>query len=208
MQDGLEYVSAAATALSALIAFFSAWDARRSARRQVQETEKQQEETRRQARVAVEQLISTHGLGVREWSDDVIETVGRSITLCFCVENGFSEQEFVRERSNVVQRLSALIDRGRLLFPNLDHDQYGTHKPAAFRGIRQAVLDHVADAHNATADTQFDDPQLYLRDLIEARREFVSEIQQNLDPRAQQQRLRQLAGEMPGSAEPASRELV
>ena len=208
MQESVEYVSAAATALSALIAFFSAWDARRSARRQVEETERQQEETRRQAQIAVEQLISSHGKGVREWADDVIETIGRSITLCYCIDNGLLEQEFIRERSNVMQRLSALIDRGRLLFPNLDHDQYGMHKPAAFRGIRQAVLDHVADAHDATADTQFDDPQLYLRNLIEARREFVSEIQQNLDPRAQQQRLRRLAGESPGDAAPASRELV
>jgi hypothetical protein len=195
MSDGIEMLSAGATALGAFVALFSAWDARRSANKQIRETERQQEETRRQAKVAVEQLVSSHGLVIRQWSDDVIETIGRSITLCHCHENNLSNLEFVRERSQVVQRLSALLDKGRLLFPNEDHDQYGTHKPKAFRGIRQAVLDDVADTHDATEGMKFEDPEFHLRDLIEARRQFVSEIQECIDPRSQQKRLRELVGE-------------
>ena len=202
MQDIVEYISAAGTALGAIVACFAAWDARRSARRQARETEKQQEETRKQALVAVEQLVSSHGQSVREWANGVIEAIGQSIALCHCQKNGLSEHEYVKERSRVVQRLSALLDQGRLMFPNVDYDQYGTHKPAAFRGVRQAVLDHIADAHDVTLSNQFDDPKLYLRDLIEARRAFVSEIQTTLDPRAQQQRLRQLAGDYANSQAP------
>jgi hypothetical protein len=82
-------------------------------------------------------------------------------------------------------RLSALIDRGRLLLPNEVHDEYGVHKLPAFRGYRPVALDALeasARVLKGTADLYaFSSASEAIQSL---RKEFVSTIQGILDPRS------------------------
>lgn len=95
----------------------------------------------------------------------------------------FAYDEFVRIRS----RLSALIDEGRLYFPNIQDPAKGANKDAAYQGHRQMILNtlvHVYDGlkiianHNNAADRQ-----QHIAELNRLRREFVSEAQGAIDPR-------------------------
>jgi hypothetical protein len=47
----------------------------------------------------------------------------------------------VAQRSELVSKLSALRDCGRLLLPNLSPDQHGLSKSSAYVGYRQRALD-------------------------------------------------------------------
>jgi hypothetical protein len=79
-------------------------------------------------------------------------------------------------------RLSALIDRGRFFLPNIRQDEHGADKPPAYRGYRHSALDPLVAAEGvlSTGKTgSFTDE----RDaLVEMKREFVSALQQILDP--------------------------
>ena len=85
-------------------------------------------------------------------------------------------------------RLSALIDRGRFFIPNYTPNEVGLHKPTAFRGVRHPALDLLVAAERVLSNaepeyiTQFGSVR---GTLIAIKREFVSEIQEILDPRSQ-----------------------
>ncbi|HMV33390.1 MAG TPA: hypothetical protein PKA50_14830, partial [Gemmatimonadales bacterium] len=80
-------------------------------------------------------------------------------------------------------RLSALIDRGRLLLPNQQEAEVGTHKPHAYKGLRHPSLDALVAAERILGGDMkpagFPDRKAA---LIGLRREFVSSIQAIIDP--------------------------
>jgi len=81
-------------------------------------------------------------------------------------------------------QLSALADRGRLFFPNIDPDNGGSDKESAYRGQRPPILDALVFACHETQrlgedGVSGDDSASFLR---ECRRQFVSELQAHLDP--------------------------
>ena len=85
-------------------------------------------------------------------------------------------------------RLSSLIDRGRFFIPNYVPDEVGVEKPAAFRGLRHPALDLLVAAEQllAGADRQLLKQCPSLRAArVQIKREFVSHVQEILDPRAQ-----------------------
>ena len=92
-------------------------------------------------------------------------------------------------------RLSALIDRGRFFLPNRMHENYGIHKPEAYRGIRHPALDYLVGAYQIIDETVaveefgFDSRK---RALIELKRQFVSSIQVVIDPRQHAQEISRL----------------
>src|SRR3546814_5379018 len=55
-------------------------------------------------------------------------------------------------RRDILARLSALLDSGRWYFPNRHAEQIGSHKPAAYRGLRQPVLDAIFAAYDCIRD--------------------------------------------------------
>lgn len=92
-------------------------------------------------------------------------------------------------------RLSALIDRGRFFLPNRMHEDYGIHKPEAYRGIRHPALDYLVGAYRIIDETAtveefgFDSRK---KALIELKRQFVSAIQVVIDPRHHTQEISRL----------------
>lgn len=95
----------------------------------------------------------------------------------------FTREEFVRLRS----RLSALIDEGRLYFPNVQDPFKGAKKDAAYQGHRQPILDtlvYVYDRLKSIADeTNAAGRREKISALNQLRRRFVSEVQGTIDPR-------------------------
>ncbi len=78
--------------------------------------------------------------------------------------------------------LSGLVDEGRLLFPNEEHETYGVTKSPAFRGIRQQILDDVVYMHDVYRFGRLFDAPAGDHEFTEIRRDFVSELQAKVNP--------------------------
>ena len=88
----------------------------------------------------------------------------------------------------VLATLSALVDQGRMFFPNVNRDLVGTDKAAAMRGYRPAILDALLIAYfelefaRRNPNVNDEQQQLRLKNVFNARRAFISELQEALDP--------------------------
>jgi hypothetical protein len=100
-----------------------------------------------------------------------------------------AENDFEKQRYEVLAELSCCIDRGRAFFPNRDAHRIGLDREGAFRGHRHAVLDRLVAvydlleqvSHRAPADAA---ERLKLREeSITHKRHFISEVQSEVDPR-------------------------
>ncbi len=138
----------------------------------------------RQERRNAANLKLAYDSDIIKWSTEVIEALAMANeTLC---EKGLSytDQDFASRRSAERAKLSALIDRGRIFFPNREDGDYGKDKELGFQGRRQAILDALVDAHEllgkaggppgpdrASADA-----------LLKHRRMFIAEVYKAIDP--------------------------
>jgi len=93
------------------------------------------------------------------------------------------QKEFIILRS----RLSAMIDEGRLYFPNIQSRTYGRKKHEAYRGHRQPILDPLVEFYGRMKDIQSRPEELGDEKTLDAlnavRRKFVSAAQTAIDPR-------------------------
>jgi len=121
---------------------------------------------------------------LRAWASEAIEL------LCEAAERADDTAQTQERHTEALlvcrYKLSAVIDRGRFFFPNEYHEDFGTNKPAAYRGIRHPALDYLVGAFQilgnevAIEEFHFKDRKAAIIDL---KREFVSVIQVVLNPR-------------------------
>lgn len=92
-------------------------------------------------------------------------------------------KEYVQYRA----RLSALIDEGRLYFPNVQSWTHGRHKQGAYQGHRQEILDPLVAFYDRMKIVQYDPAEVATEEKFTAlnviRREFVTAAQAAIDPR-------------------------
>ncbi|MBE1237869.1 hypothetical protein IHV25_09460 [Phaeovibrio sulfidiphilus] len=195
MEKLLSPLVSIATIAGAAVAVYSAWDSRQSTRKQEREGEKQRLETKRQAAIAAELLHTRHVEARRAWVNDVIDMMGRAISLCRSDDTLFPGNDLLREREHIAMHLSSLLDKGRLLFPNYAHETYGAKKPPANRGFREPILEFIFEGYAEVAALErLPDPRR-ADAIFEIRRNFVGHAQEELDPRQQQARLKAVLGD-------------
>jgi hypothetical protein len=112
------------------------------------------------------------------WAAEAIDVLSEATYCCEDKAEGAATERLFICRF----RVSALIDRGRFFLPNIRRDEHGTDKPAAYRGYRHSALDPLVAAERvlSTGQTGSFTDRRYA--LIAMKREFVSAIQQILDP--------------------------
>jgi len=96
--------------------------------------------------------------------------------------NEDGDQEFNALRGQLVASLRCQIDKGRWLVPNILEDQKGVWKPPAYRGIRQPILNVLVDLFDAAKEVDWNERGSALAKVEGLHREFVSEVQQRLNP--------------------------
>jgi len=127
---------------------------------------------------------------LQSWSDEVLGLMAHAVHLCDLDPKKLPPGEFFMKRHDLRVRLSAMIDKGRWFFPNVDYETHGTHKEEAFRGYRQSVLNSIMWAYRALEVMDYTDQQKNIQrriELVSDQRLFTSEIQKVLDPRKQEQ---------------------
>ncbi len=125
-----------------------------------------------------------HDSDVIGWSDEVVTLLAHTQEML--VEKGasYNDDDFRARRSDVRARLSALIDRGRIFFPNRKDGDFGTDKEAGFQGRRHPALDVLVDAYgiiDAAGSAQGPDRENSEK-LTTHRRKFMAEIFTSVDP--------------------------
>jgi hypothetical protein len=136
-------------------------------------------------------------VGVAEWMRDLRNWASEAIdVLSEAVYASDGTQEPVpSDARRYIPQLSALIDRGRFFLPNQYTERYGTDKLPAFRGYRHAALDPLVSAlivlEGNVEDKELHDYVAHNRRAVlrELQMEFVSHIQQILDPEGHNQKI-------------------
>lgn len=183
-------VGAVGAVAGAIAAAAAAWDARRSMRAN-------QEESAHQGRIALEGLWNEYSSAIMGWANESIDWISRAHSLCLCDPAHMAPGTFFHERAECLWRLSSLIDRGRLLFPNAAPDRHGKEKPEAYRGFSPVVLDQLKNVHEAvkSLNTQVCDSEVQTataKRIVSCQRQFVSVVQKKLDPRQRDESLASL----------------
>lgn len=150
---------------------------------------------RRQTELQYETLRAEMDSEVIAWAHEAIDLVAEASTLARGRGAMYPTDEFRRLAHETSQKLSAVADRGRLFFPNEEHDRHGQEKEAAFQGFRPPILDSIVFscirldrmAAEGGPDTEAADF------FTKCRRLLVSETQNAIDPRRRKQMLDRLA---------------
>jgi hypothetical protein len=140
-------------------------------------------------------LKMAHDSDIIRWADEVILALARANeTLC---EKGLSynDNDFAVRRSDERALISALIDRGRLFFPNRTDTDHGADKEAGFQGYRQPVLQALVHAHDVIdkAGATPGPDRAAAEQLMKHRRKFIAEVFQTVDPVRRGMTLKELA---------------
>lgn len=160
----------------AIVAFLSAYMARR--------------ETKRQQMIQTETLRQHIDSASLDWGNVAIDTMGRAAALAKTRQQAPNDAAFQANKYNLLTALSALVERGRMFFPNIDPDKKGAEKDAAFQGYRPPILDalmwvyYEVDAMNREGGPTGENSADFINCC---RRLLVSELQGHLDPRRRDQ---------------------
>jgi hypothetical protein len=117
--------------------------------------------------------------GMRVWAERTVDATGQLLEL---LSNEGGQADFDEKSGALLAVLRCQIDKGRWYFPNLHHDKKGETKPLAFRGIRQKILNVLVDLFDAVKTVDWPNRAAVFQTVESLHREFVSEVQQRLDP--------------------------
>ena len=180
--DLATWVSTALAVGLAVVAHRASKEADKCQKEAAELSAKNTELLERQHNLELRSWTDQHFSSVREWANEVCCSISEAIHIAGSTDS---------ERQLSIQiRLSALIDTGRWYFPNQWKDDYGTHKEPAYRGIRQPVLDCVVEAYRLVGEAKVEKDK-----LVAVQREFVSHIQEALDPRKREEEIRRILRE-------------
>ena len=169
LREHLDVVIAIGSALVALVSAFAA-----------------RAETRRQRRLQTERLRQSIDAASLEWGNHAIDALGRAAMFARTRHLQANDATFAGGKASLLIGLSALVERGRMFFPNLDPDNKGADKDGAYRGHRPPILDAVMwayfelDTMRREGGPTGDNSAEFIEDC---RRLMVSELQAHLDPR-------------------------
>jgi hypothetical protein len=136
----------------------------------------------RQTRVNVENLKFSNDTAVIAWANRVVSMMSEGQELAKIAPR--ADAGWIAERQVALAfGLSALVDEGRWYFPNHGKKDGDEGMPTAYRGHRQAILDHIVAGYDAVQSLAEPTAQ---NAIGVARRNFVSDVQQAVDPSRRQ----------------------
>lgn len=156
-------------------------------------------ESKRQSQMQVMTLFRDYYSDLQDWADCVIEVITEAIFLCDMNPQKMEAGALFAKWLNAKQRVSTLIEQGRFFLPNEDVGTHGQHKYTAYRGFRPPELDCLVDVYNILRKFDYTSQgsnQNLRQPLLNARKRFVSQLQQTLNPRDRETELRHLAREL------------
>jgi hypothetical protein len=124
----------------------------------------------------------------RKWADQLVDVLTEAIHLCDLDPKRVVGETFFHRRHRLQITLSAMTDRGRWFFPNIEVDDHGAHKELGYRGYRHELLDGLVSAYRCLGKLDYengDNNRSIRDDLTAAKRHFVGQVQKIIDPTKQ-----------------------
>lgn len=150
----------------------------------------------RQEKRAAISLKLAHDNDIIRWSDEAIVVLAEAHELLCEKGVAYPDSEFRLQRSGCRAKLSAIIDRGRLFFPNVHiGDSHGLDKEAAYQGHRRPALDALVSAYQllGNAGMQAGPDTASAEKLMAIRRSFVAEVFKAVEPERRGMKLKELS---------------
>ena len=131
------------------------------------------------------QMRTQRASKIHEWGNECIDVLAEADHFCLLVSNVFDDADYAERKNDLLRRLSALIDRGRMFFENEEQQHYGQHKLSAYQGLRPKILDPLIASYLAIESLGegggLPDTERKQR-LVDWRRYFVSLLQIEVNP--------------------------
>ena len=136
-------------------------------------------------RIQYANLKQQYFAALRAWSDQLSDLLSDAIHFSELDPSKCEPGSFFKRRNEIRVNLSSHIDKGRWFFSNLNTEEFGQHKEKAFRGYRQDVLNSLVASYDAVTKLNYltqDGNDQRRQELVDAKKKFVSEIQDVLNP--------------------------
>jgi len=120
---------------------------------------------------------------VLRWADECIEALQTLLLISLLKGPPLTEEKLDEIRLKIIFDTSTLIERGRLFFKNEVINDFGSEKPAAYRGYRPRILDHLVLAHQISRywpDESEDDIKSRSKLAEQCLKNFVSLVQKEV----------------------------
>ncbi|MEM9571205.1 MAG: hypothetical protein AAF996_07040 [Pseudomonadota bacterium] len=168
------HVAAILAVIAAATAIVAAWVGRKESQRQQ----------------ALQQQTLRNNLDAQSlnWGNACLDTLNRAAVFARTRQHQANDAGFLQQRVNMMLALSSLIDRGRILFPDVDPVSKDSSSTAARQSVRPPILDVLKLArHEVEALTRQGGPTAAnSAEYIDDCREFlIAELQAHIDARRQ-----------------------
>ncbi len=122
---------------------------------------------------------------VVSWARDCVRSLSAAHELC---ADHITDQSYISDqRHKVLGDLTSLIDEGRFLFENDRSVRIGMDKPRAYQGARPRIMDYLVLAYDRIREMDAGSDaavrEVYCSHIIDAKRRFVSDVQEAIEPR-------------------------
>lgn len=97
---------------------------------------------------------------VLAWANEAIEALETLVLLTTLDRARLDDETRAEKLGKVVFDTAILVERGRMFFRNVLLDDYGSHKPPAYRGYRPKILDPLVIAHQIACRWEEAEPEL------------------------------------------------
>ena len=131
------------------------------------------------------QMKTQRTLRIHEWGNKCIDLLSEADHYCMLTPKPVGDKEHLRQKYELLRCLSSQIDQGRMLFENINKEDFGTEKHPAYRGYRPKILDPLIAAYLAinAVDQSEELLENQTKDrLLDWRRYFVSLLQKEVHP--------------------------
>jgi hypothetical protein len=121
----------------------------------------------------------------QKWADQLVNVLTEAIHLCDLDPKQVVGETFFDRRHRLRITLSAMIDKGRWFFPNLEVDDHGVGKELGYRGYRHELLDGLVHAYHCLQRLDYrnrENNEPVRGELTAAKRHFVGQVQKIIDP--------------------------
>jgi len=170
-------ISAFASLIAVAVSVKTAADQRRLARQLAEEEHK----------LLFEQVRTERDSDIIRWTSacvGILAEIESEVAISENSNNNSFDHAAIRRLGH---KLSALIDQGRMYFPNQAPEKKGFDRPAAYQGYRQIILTVLVRAYDLAVkldqDAGFEERKKTARSIVRLRRLFVSEAQLAINPR-------------------------
>lgn len=122
-----------------------------------------------------------------KWADEVSDTLSEIIHLCECDPQRM--QDFFNQRIRIRSKISSLLDRGRVFFPNQVSvtDIYGKESLNGSIGFRQNILNVLAECYLVATKIDYVNKLnniAHRARLVALKKEFTEQVKIALDPKS------------------------